>query len=105
MINVQSQLRCSTKVFSSFSITFSERGVNSPRHEYFVNAYADLAKKMSGKDTLDTLLLFAIRLYCYGAVGMTREWVLTDNITSAETLAGMMFDSMPEALKKIYFGK
>lgn len=72
---------------------------------YFVNAYALLAKEMTGRDPLDTPLLFAIRLYCYGTVGMTREWVLTDNITSAETLVQMMFDSMPESLKNIYFGK
>ena len=38
-----------------------------------------------------------------GAVGMTREWVLTDNITSAETVVQMMFNSMPENLRKILF--
>ena len=71
--------------------------------EYFVNAYTNLAKALTEKDTLDTELLFGIRLYCYGAVGMTKEWVLTDNITSAETLAQMMFNSMPESLKEIFF--
>ena len=38
-----------------------------------------------------------------GAVGMTQEWVLTDNITSAETVVQMMFHSMPENLRKIFF--
>ena len=72
--------------------------------EYFVTAYSELAKKMTTSDTLNTELLFSIRLYCYGSVGMTKEWVLRDNITSAETLVKMMFNSMPEQLKKIYFG-
>ncbi len=72
--------------------------------EYFVTAYSELAKKMTTSDTLNTELLFSIRLYCYGSVGMTKEWVLRDNITSAETLVQMMFNSMPEQLKKIYFG-
>jgi hypothetical protein len=40
---------------------------------------------------LDTQLIFSIRLYCYGAVGMTKEWVLQDNLTSAETIVQMMF--------------
>ena len=71
--------------------------------EYFVLAYADIAKMKLGIDTLDTQTLFSIRLYCYGAVGMTKEWVLNDNITSAETVVGMMFSSMPERLKEIYF--
>jgi hypothetical protein len=34
---------------------------------------------------------------------MTREWLLNDNITPAETIVKMMFDSMPENLKEIYF--
>lgn len=72
--------------------------------EYFVTAYSELARKMTTSNTLNTELLFSIRLYCYGSVGMTKEWVLRDNITSAETLVKMMFNSMPEQLKKIYFG-
>ena len=35
--------------------------------------------------------------------GMTQEWVINDNITSAETVVTMMFNSMPEALRRIYF--
>jgi hypothetical protein len=38
-----------------------------------------------------------------GSVGMTQEWVLTDSITSAETVVQMMFNSMPENLRKIFF--
>ncbi len=40
-----------------------------------------------------------------GAVGMTREWVLQDNMTSAETIVQMMFSSMPDSLRQIYFRK
>ncbi len=46
---------------------------------------------------------YSIRFYCMGAVGMTQEWVLTDNITSAETVVQMMFGSMPENLRKVLF--
>ena len=38
-----------------------------------------------------------------GSVGMMQEWVLEDNITSAQTVVEMMFNSMPENLKKIFF--
>ncbi len=71
--------------------------------EYFTKRYTYLAKKKLGVDTLDTQLSYSIRFYCMGAVGMTREWVLTDNITSAETVVQMMFNSMPETLRKIFF--
>jgi hypothetical protein len=36
-------------------------------------------------------------------VGITREWLLNDNITPAKSAVAMMFASMPESLKQIYF--
>ncbi len=71
--------------------------------EYFVSAYSQLAKERLGTESLDTQTQYSIRLYCYGALGMTREWLLEDNITPARTVVGMMFDSMPERLRRIYF--
>ena len=71
--------------------------------EYFVRRYTELAKEKLGTDTIDAQLAYSIRFYCMGAVGMTQEWVLGDNITSAETVVKMMFASMPENLRKIFF--
>ncbi len=71
--------------------------------EYFAASYSALAKEKLGTDILDTQTAYSIRLYCMGAVGMTREWVLNDNITSAETVVQMMFASMPENMRRIYF--
>jgi len=72
---------------------------------YFVERYAGEAKRILETDTLDTQTMYSIRLYCYGAVGMTREWLLTDNITPAETIVEMMFSSMPENIKRVFFSK
>ncbi len=71
--------------------------------EYFVRRYTELAKEKLGTDLLDTQLAYSIRFYCMGAVGMTQEWVLNDNITSAETVVRMMFQSMPENMRKLFF--
>ena len=72
--------------------------------EHFVERYSQKAKEILGTDTLDAQTRYSIRLYCYGAVGMSREWILNDNITPAETIVKMMFKSMPEILRNIYFG-
>ena len=69
--------------------------------EYFVRRYSELAKEKLGTDLLDPQLAFSIRFYCMGAVGMTQEWVMNDNITSAETVVRMMFQSMLENLKTV----
>ena len=74
-------------------------------HEYFVRRYTALAKEKLGVDTLDTQLSYSIRFTCMGAVGMTQEWVLNDNITSAETVVRMMFASMPENMRAAVLGE
>ena len=71
--------------------------------EYFVRRYTELVKERLGTDLLDTQLAYSIRFYCMGCVGMTQEWVLNDNITSAETVVQMMFHSMPENMRTILF--
>ena len=71
--------------------------------EYFYNRYANEAMRLLGANTLDEQLKYSIRLYCYGTVGMTREWLLTDNITPPDVIVTMMFQSMPENLRQIYF--
>ena len=43
------------------------------------------------------------RVRGYGTLGMTWEWLLQDKITPAETIVQMMFNSMPESLRKLYF--
>ncbi|GAB6160496.1 TetR family transcriptional regulator [Howardella ureilytica] len=73
--------------------------------EYFVTRYTQLAISITHNDILDPRIKYSIRLYCYGTLGMTREWVLYDNITPARTAAAMMNDAMPESLKNIYFKK
>lgn len=64
----------------------------------FVQRYEKIAKEKLRTDVLDTQLRFSIRLYCYGSVGMTKEWLLYDNTTSAEVVVEIMFNSMPKDL-------
>ena len=47
--------------------------------EYFAGRYTKEALRLLGTDTLDAQTGYSIRLYCYGTVGMTREWLLSDN--------------------------
>ena len=62
-------------------------------------SYSEIAREKTGAE-LDAQTQFSIRLYCYGTLGMTREWLMKDNITPAETVVQMMFGSMPESLRR-----
>ncbi len=53
-------------------------------------------------DVLDTQLSYRFRFTCMGAVGMTQEWALNDNITSAETVVRM---TMPENMRAAVLGE
>ena len=46
-----------------------------------------------GVEHVDAQFQFSIRLYCYGTLGMP----------PAETVVRMMFASMPERLRTLYF--
>ena len=73
-------------------------------HGYFVDRYSEAARRILGTDSLDAQVSYSIRMYCYGAVWMSREWILGDNHTPAETVIRMMFNTMPQSLREIYFG-
>ena len=69
--------------------------------EFFVERYTDIAKKKLGTDLLDQELICCIRLYCHGLIGMMREWLLKDDITSARMFVKMMVAVMPKQLKEV----
>ena len=73
--------------------------------EYFTEKYIQAAKERLHVDRLEPKLLFSIKLYSYGAVNMSRQWILKEEELSAETVIRWMFDSMPEELRKIYFSE
>ncbi len=71
--------------------------------EYFVDRYSQIAKEKLKVKNLDEETSYAIRFYCYGSVGMTREWLLSQCSLSAKEVVKSMYKAMPEELKKIFF--
>lgn len=73
--------------------------------EYFVLRYEKIVKDKLNTDVISIQLKFSIRHYCYGSVGMTKEWLPYDNTTSAEVVVDMMFNSMPPSLYSVLIEK
>ena len=71
--------------------------------EYFAEAYTSTVEKALQPEMPDEQLLFSIRLYCYGMIGMAREWFLQDNGIPAEMIVKSMYASMPENLHRVCF--
>lgn len=73
--------------------------------EYFCERYAAAAKEKLQTQTLPPLLSYHIRLYCYGSIGMTEEWLLSDCAMSAREAVEAMFSAMPADMHRVLFGE
>ena len=69
---------------------------------YFSQAYTELAENLVYPQKLNSQLRFSIRLYCYGAVAMAKEWILEDDVTTADDLIDMMFHSMSSEIGRAH---
>ncbi len=73
--------------------------------EFFVEENTAAVKNILDTNELDPMLLYCIRYYCYGAVGMAREWINLDSKVPAETFVKMTHSCMPQALRDIFASK
>ena len=81
---------------------FSQNPLWRYMQEYYSGRYMELAKARLGTDTLDEQIIFSIRMYSYGTIAMSQDWILSNSAVPAEREAAMMFASMPELLKEIF---
>ncbi len=71
--------------------------------QYFRDRYIEIAREKLHTNELDLQTRYSISHFVCGCISMNREWLLTNNQTPSETVIEMMFNSMPESLRKIYF--
>ncbi len=71
--------------------------------EYYAGRYMEIAKERLHTNALDEQTIFSIRMYSFGTIAMSWEWIFRDNKTPAETEVRMMYTTMPENLRKIFF--
>lgn len=70
--------------------------------EYFQELYERAVKDRSGVEHLDEETRFSIRMFIYGGIAMSREWLENDAADPAIEVTRMMFQCMPENLKEIF---
>ncbi len=70
--------------------------------EYFSEENEAAVRKILHIDQLTPQLSNCIRFYCYGAVGMARDWIMKDGDMSAGEFVEMTSACMPDVLRNIY---
>lgn len=72
---------------------------------FFVEENTAAVKTILQTDQIDPQLSYVIRYYCYGAVGMARDWIMQDINISAEEFVEMTRSCMPKVLLDLYSRK
>lgn len=54
------------------------------------------------KREIDEAVLFSLKVYCYGSVAVTVEWVNHGMKTSPEEMAKLLIDSLPHNLQELF---
>lgn len=93
------------KEYSFFRIAYedtSQYALSNYILEYFVDRYIQEAKRVLPEEAIDEQLLYSIRFFTQGGVAMSREWLTKGSKMPAEKVAALMFDSMPEQMRRIF---
>lgn len=93
------------KESSFYRTAYEDRTQYSLSHyivEYFVDEYIRVAERLLGQDALDEQLRYSIRMFVYGGVEMSREWLASGSKAPPERVAELMFNSMPESMRAIF---
>ncbi len=82
---------------------FSQNSLWQYMLEYFVELYVQKAKECLGNTQLSEHLTYSIRMFCYGGMGLSRDWLLSKSPIPATTLVHFIYSSMPANLQEIFF--
>lgn len=99
------QLRHLQKEYGFYRRVLDETSQNEIRkylQEYFIHQYTQAALKKLQADSLPDDVAFSLRLYCHGAMAMTKEWLMNSHAVPVEKEAEYLAGAMPEKLKKLF---
>lgn len=89
-----------------FSQAFRSHDVNSLK-EYDYQSILEFYKqyiRTKQKKEVDEAILFSLKVYCYGSIAMTVEWVNQGMKKSPEEMADLLIASLPDNLNELLLG-
>ena len=86
--------------YAQVYITHGQNSLGDVIFEHYADYYINLLEKECGKGGVDEKLKAAVRFYCYGSIGYVRQWMKDGMKLSSEELAEIIFDNIPERVKK-----
>ena len=86
--------------YVSAYITHGQNSLGDIIFEHYFDYYTKLIAEKDGKEEVDEKLKAAIRFHCFGSIGYVRQWMKEGMKLSSEELSEIIFDNIPERLKK-----
>lgn len=88
---------------SFYKIVYYDSGISNLVDyliQYNYSRFEEKIKSALNIDALDDEQKFSLRMYCYGGLYMSREWVLGGCKLSPKVIAEQMFCNMPDWMKE-----
>lgn len=86
--------------YVSTYITTGQNSLGDTIFEHYYDYYTKKIAEIYGENAVDEKLKAAIRFHCYGSIGYVRQWMKDGMKLSSEELAEIIFDNIPEKVKK-----
>ena len=86
--------------YISAYISSGQNSLGDAIFEYCFDFYTKQITEKFGKESIDKKLENAIRFHCYGSIGFVKQWMKNGMKLSAEELSEIIFDNLPERVKK-----
>jgi len=71
--------------------------------DYYYDAYYSVMEKNMYPDPVTDEMKFHLRLFLSGSTVMSMKWFFTSKPIPADKLMTMVYDAMPESLKKVFY--
>lgn len=91
--------------YQFYKQAYADHSQNALRNyilEYYETLYEQAVKERLSVDRLDEQTVFSIKMFVYGGIAMSREWLMSDTAAPALDVTRMMFRCMPQDLKEIF---
>ena len=85
--------------YVSTYMTSGQNSLGDVIFEHYVDYYLEQIEEKTGNPA-EEKLINAIRFHCFGSIGFVRQWMKDGMKLSPEELSEIIFDNIPERIKK-----
>jgi len=101
--SVLSKMRSQIHFYQNAYKDFPDNFFLNYMRSYYYDAFYKVIEHNMYPNEVPANICFELKLYLSGGTSMTKDWVFASNTISADEFARLLYDAIPEAVKKVFF--